>query len=231
VRYAPVLLWAALCCWAGPAAAAGRRAEALEVRAVRATEPPVLDGRLDDRAWVEAAIAGSKTTGFVDPGGLRLMEHQPAVYLAWDDAGLYFAARFYGPAPAQPAKPRVPGEFCWDDDVIQIFLEPGLDGRYLNFEVNSIGQSTSGRIGAACVRTAGYWTAEISVPWSVLGTVPSAGNTMGLNIAGFQFANRDWITWSPTYGGFHNPLRFGYLRLGPPPAVRKIPASAREDDF
>jgi len=57
---------------------------------------PVLDGVLGEQEWKSAVRLG----GFAVQHSLKLAKHQPAVYLAWHDAGLLVALD----APLQPGK-------------------------------------------------------------------------------------------------------------------------------
>jgi hypothetical protein len=216
--------------------AAGRRGEVLEVKAVKTTKPPLMDGRLNDRIWVEAGLYGGKITGFVDSTGQQLLEYQSVGYGAYDDMNLYIAYQSYEPETGGLVAKSTGENFNFMDDLLQIFLEPELKGRYLHYGINCEGKTSIDIVKASAFRCKDYWSVEVSIPWEKLGVVPEKGKMLGFNIAGQKTAQRSagstWITWAPTYGGFHNPVRFGYLILGSEiPVLRKIPERVEEDIF
>jgi hypothetical protein len=217
--------------------AAGARGEALEVKAVKIHTPPVLDGRLDDRAWVEAALYGGKITGFVDFTGRHLVEYQSVVYIAYDNDNLYIAYQSFEPDVNAVVAESTTEKFSWGDDLVQIFLEPQINSRFVHYGINSGGKTSMDIITAAASMNKNYWSVEISIPWKVLGIIPERGKLIGFNAAAQKTVqsvtgkSSGWITWSPTYGRFNNPLRFGYLVLGSEVPVARIPETEEEDIF
>ncbi|MDO9542958.1 MAG: sugar-binding protein [Kiritimatiellia bacterium] len=217
---------------AGGVMAAAPKGTVMELKVVQASVGPVLDGKLDDRAWLEAGLYGSKASGFVDATGAKLAEYQPVVLAAYDQENLYVAVKSFVPDSDKLVANSKPGEFSWGDDLIQMFFEPALDGWYVHYGINSKGVTTLDAVKAATAIAKTYWVLEIAVPWKVLQVTPQEGMLMGFNIAGCQVAaGGGWITWMPTYGGFHNPERFGYLALGSVLPVKKLPVKVEEDDF
>jgi len=208
----------------------GVKGEVPEVKVVKTNSPPILDGKIDDQTWLEAALYGSKLTGFVNATGTELIEYQPIVFVAYDDKNFYLAVRTY--LPGTKNLQREKKEFSIDNDLIQIFLEPKMDGRYVQYMVNWDGASSHPGINAVGLFDKIFWTVEISIPWELLNIIPREGEIIGFNVCGAQSSTgAGWITWSPTYGGFHNPSRFGYLILGSKLHIKKIPTKIEEDDF
>src|SRR5437867_4198254 len=76
-----------------PAAASSPLAAPQLVRAVRATRPVTIDGTLNDAIWQTA----ERVTGFVqrDPNEGAQPTESTVVYVVYDDAALYIAARLY----------------------------------------------------------------------------------------------------------------------------------------
>src|SRR5262245_34817720 len=69
------------------------------VAAHRTDAPPVLDGRLDDPVWSEAAFVEDLhvvvSNEFGEPA------ERSRIYVAFDDDNLYFGARFWDSKPEQ----------------------------------------------------------------------------------------------------------------------------------
>lgn len=159
----------------------------------RTASAPVIDGRLDDAAWLDAAW----TADFVDIEGDA--KPRPAwatnVKMCWDEAGFYVAARL--------VEPHVWGSLTERDAVIyhdndfEVFLDPDGDNHlYYELEINALGTEWDlllvkpYRDGAPAVnawdiqglRTAVHvdgslndpgdedrgWNVEIAFPWEVL---------------------------------------------------------------
>jgi len=154
-----------------------------ELTAPFCVAPPILDGRLDDQCWQTAAVVDRV---FAYPG------NQPAegvrFKLAWDRQWLYIAALITHPRPQGiHAKIRERDGSVHQDDSIEIFLDPGTEGRlYYHYVLNAANvraeqQKTRNAGGdydadrqwdipwrsAVCVTDAG-WQAEVALPLSVL---------------------------------------------------------------
>ena len=56
----------------------------------------------------------------------------------------------------------------------------------------------------------GAYTVEVRIPFKDLAPPPKPGAKWGANF--FRFVP-DEAAWSPTYGGFHSPARFGTIRF------------------
>ena len=126
-----------LCLAAAQAAAesAGRKS----IVAHRAATPPVLDGRLDDALWGEAAFVEDLhivvSEEFGTPG------ERSRVYVAYDEDNLYFAARFFDSKPGTiVAKVLNKRDVSFGEDGFSVTLDPFDQGRtgYM-FDVNPNG--------------------------------------------------------------------------------------------
>ena len=136
---APVILWAVLCL---PAAAIAEDDDTPPRKAITATrteDPPVLDGRLDDAVWQQAAFVEDLhivvSDEFGEPG------QRSRVYVAYDDDNLYFAARFWDSKPDQVvAKVLNKRDVSFGEDGFSVTLDPYDQGRsgYM-FDVNPNG--------------------------------------------------------------------------------------------
>ncbi len=154
--------------------------------AVRAVQPPIIDGRLDDAVWRTAALIDT----FVQE---EPVEGAPAtekteVRVAYDSERLYFSIYAHYSDPGLVRVNRSDRDKLDNDDTVAIFIEPFLDYlRGYSFSVNGYGvqrdsmvvvqnaQSNSGgetsfnvlfSSGGQIVEDG--WTAEISVPYKSL---------------------------------------------------------------
>ncbi len=122
-----------------PAAALGILAGRPSVTAVRAGQPPQIDGNLDDAIWQRA----TRITEFVQQSPL---EGQPAtedteVYVAYDDTHIYFGLYAHYSEPSMMRANRVDRDQAFfGDDLISVYFDPFLDQqRAYVFSVNGYG--------------------------------------------------------------------------------------------
>ncbi len=98
--------------------------------------PPIIDGRLDDRAWAGAAWSEP----FVDiEGGRRPAPgRRTRVRMAWDSSALYVAAELEEPDLWATITTR--DAVIFHDNDFEVFLDPDGDGRaYFELEINALG--------------------------------------------------------------------------------------------
>lgn len=200
--------------------------------------PPALDGMLDDACWEKAAfierlyLFGKDGTG--DAASFRL---------ARDDQWLYLAVRIKHPRP-ESIQPRIRERdgSVHQDDSIEIFADPGTDGRlYYHYILNAANvraeQQKTRQAGgdyhtdrqwdlpwrsAARVTDTG-WQAEIALPLSVLGA-HGVLEKLRLNLCVNlvvpvidpmgQLAHYERVSliWSPVFSQFHEPFRFAHIQ-------------------
>ncbi|MDP6506231.1 MAG: sugar-binding protein, partial [Planctomycetota bacterium] len=99
------------------------------------SKPPVIDGKLDDKAWPKIQpfspflISGTKTPAPI----------QTEVKACFDGGALYFAI-----VCLDPSSPKLKAKYdrrdgpLWEDDAIEIFINPD-DRTYYQFILNSKG--------------------------------------------------------------------------------------------
>ena len=205
---------------AGPAAGfaigGGRRS----VQAQRTTQPPIIDGRLDDAAWRDAVLITDFTQ--TNPVEGAPPTERTEVRIAYDADHLYFAFYAHYTDPSQMRANRADRDGFWRDDWIAVMFDPFLDQqRAYRFSVNAYGiqgdaiirggRSMRGppggggdyswdalfETGGAIVRDG--WTAEMAIPFKSL-RYPSRGD--GEHRWGFQITRTlqtkdETLVWAP----------------------------------
>ena len=201
---------------AGFAIGGGRRS----VQAQRATEPPIIDGRLDDAAWRDSVLITDFTQ--TNPVEGAPPTERTEVRIAYDADHLYFAFYAHYTDPAQMRANRADRDRFRRDDWIAVMFDPFLDQqRAYRFSVNAYGiqgdailrggRSMRGppggggdsswdalfETGGAIVRDG--WTAEMAIPFKSL-RYPSRGageHRWGFQITRTMQTKDETVVWAP----------------------------------
>jgi len=232
-----VLLGVASCSdpGAGPAKLAGR-GQVPTIRALRASGPIAVDGRLDEPAWkraLEVPLVNS-----LDGSTPRW---ETVARVLWDERNLYvaFEARddrvFVRPG-------RRDGDAIWEDEVVEVFVDPTGTGRgysevdvspanvrfearfeYPRSDLAAARSWRSGAVTAARVdRDAGGdrgFVVEMAIPLeSVRGAaaMPRPGDRWRVNLYRLETRNGAGVLEGQAFSpplrpDFHSPDRFGWL--------------------
>jgi Domain of unknown function (DUF5916)/Carbohydrate family 9 binding domain-like len=180
--------------------------------AVRASSPPVIDGRLDDRVWSQAA----PLSGFLqrDPD-----EGEPAiddtfVRIAYDDDALYVGAHMVDREPAAIVRQLSRRDAAVDADALIVYLDPHHDHLTgAQFAVSAAGVQRDALIyndsfldsswdavwESAVTIDADGWNVEMRIPLSQLRFPKAERYTWGINVQRFvQRRNEsDWLQLVP----------------------------------
>lgn len=175
---------------------------------------PRCDGSLSGGEW----DAAGKLEGF-----FRALDGRPAArpttVLLGHDGSTLFIAWLCGGQPEPSAADRPRDGAVWEDDAVEVFLQPPGSSGYYHFAVNAAGQqydayaegglnaSWNAEWQAAAGRERDGWVVEMAIPFSVVGGQPT-----GFWRANFGREEADAkvaTCWAPTFGGFHTPSRFG----------------------
>jgi hypothetical protein len=205
---APVIMWAMLCLPAAATAADDGAVTRKAIAALRTEHPPILDGRLDDPVWQDAAFVEDLhivvSDEFGEPG------QRSRVYVAYDDDYLYFAARFWDSNPDQVvSKVLSKRDVSFGEDGFSVTLDPYDQGRsgYI-FDVNPNGMRSEaiytdadrqnwdweGIWDAAGRRDGEGWTAESAIPLKTLSFDPSR-DAWGVNFTRWHGADNEQFGW------------------------------------
>lgn len=217
------------------------RTEIPRLRVPRASVPPVLDGRLDDAVWADAAT----TERFVDTMSGTHAAPEARAWLAYDDEALYVAFEVDDVLLRSDFEGH--DAHLWEQDAVELMIDPDGDGRsYVELQVSptnlvfdtwfdsSRAPQPFGHVGwSSGLRSAveargtpndddedrGY-VAEIAIPWSAFASIgtpaarPSSGDEwrVALYVLDAGAAGQAGVGWSPPLiGDFHVPDRFGRL--------------------
>jgi len=213
--------------------------------AVRTPQAPVLDGKLDDAAWDEAAVADE----FVLYGKASPATQQSDARVLWDDSHLYIGMRCFDADLGKLKKTiaRRDGPVFGDDCIEVFFIPPDnpllakapARERYFHLSVNALGARYDEIGYEAPARWNGKWTVktsergdrwelEIAIPWTDLKSQPEDGTVWDINFNRGLPARgpvREYSGWSLTFAGFHDPAHFGkliFLDRWPEPGSRTI---------
>jgi uncharacterized lipoprotein YddW (UPF0748 family) len=184
--------------------------------------PPAMNANLSDSTWQKAARITIKTSNL----GLDIT--QPTeVLLLRDSTKLYVGFRVIEPHLGL-LKSSVTAHDgpVFDDDSVELFLQPANQAKpapYFHFAANCNGtkfeeegtyQQWSENWEAATGRETDAWTAEFIVPYQSIRTkAPDASTVWRVNFCRNRFVTggKESSCWSPTYGTYHTPIRFGTL--------------------
>ena len=152
---------------AGEAVQAGYRIVRPVVRPPRLPRPPVIDGRLDDAVWDEAA----HITELVQR---RPLDGAPAseasdVYLAYDSDNLYVGVHAHYSSPAMLRANRRDRDENIEDDLFLIYFDPFLDRqRAYVFTVNGYGVQGDAILRAGAMGGGRFGVPRGDASWDVL---------------------------------------------------------------
>ncbi len=180
------------------------------VPATRISQPPVIDGRLDDAAWREA----EPVTDFHQ---IRPVEYaQPSrlteVWVLYDEDTLYIGARMHDERPDLITANilRQGQRLTLSEDRFGVLISPFNDGQsgyafYVNpnsVRDNAIFQETTfmrwewdGIFQAAAVRDDDGWTAEMAIPFKTLSFDPR-NSDWGISFQRSIAREREFIGWT-----------------------------------
>lgn len=173
-----------------------------------------IDGKLDESAWQDAPTIPE--LGLLVSG--RPASEKTEVWVLAGKRGLTVAFRCHESSlPALKAELTTRGAPLYRDDDIEIFLQPPGAEAPLQFAVNPLG-TQSDSFGndsdwlAAAVLADSAWTAEIFIPFEVLGmdTPPQPGDIVPAQFGRQQKPKLETTSWTPCRA-FRDPNCFGEL--------------------
>src|SRR6266705_1981811 len=227
----------------------GPPAALAEVRASRLAQPIAVDGVLAEAAWQQ----GVRVSRFIqrDPIEGAQPSESTVVYVAYDDAALYVAARLYDGHPDSIEARLGRRDAQLDSDRFTVFLDPYHDKRSgFYFGINAAGTLYDGTLfnddwdddtwdgvwEGKVTRDASGWTIEMRIPYSQLRFVKSPQYVWGINFRR-DIARKnefDYIVYTPRDGrGFVSrfPDLIGIERIEPPRRLEIMPYATSRAAF
>lgn len=182
-----------------------------QLKAVRTSLPIVLDGRLDEPAWANAAVIESDDLHQILPVEYSTPTQRTRFLVLYDNDALYLAADMHDDQPElMTAKVlRQGGNNSWLDDQFNIWLDPFNDKRSgYRFQVNPHGVRQEGlaRSGdqvqwqwngiwqAEAQQGDDGWAVETRIPFKTISFNPET-DTWGLNLNRRVARNNETMGW------------------------------------
>ncbi len=200
-----------LFCSLSPALHAGVAGEGRtkQVAAAKAQSPPVIDGKLNDPIWQLAPSDDRFTQRRPNDGTAPSV--RTTVQVAYDSDNLYFGIQAYDPNPGKISARLARRDSLVDSDNIEIFLDSrhDHDNGYW-FRINAAGVLADAQIhdnsrlnlqwnavwrGAAHIHETG-WSAEMSIPLSVLRFSKGNNPLFGLNLKRTIRRSGEVVQWA-----------------------------------
>ncbi|MEM7349643.1 MAG: DUF5916 domain-containing protein [Acidobacteriota bacterium] len=186
-------------------------AEAYRLEASRLAEPIALDGRLDESAWRQAAVASGFTQREPEPGVPA--SERTEVRVVFDEKTLYIGILAFDADPeAIIAREMQRDGGLFRDDSVIVLLDTFDDDRNTYFfETNPVGARTDSLVtdegrdtnfewdgvwDVASRRTAEGWVAEMAIPFSTLRFDPHA-EAWGFNVRRQIRHKNEQAFWAP----------------------------------
>src|SRR5688572_3196257 len=173
-------------------------APSLELRAVRAPRPPVIDGKLTDESWAQVQPASNFTQRDPDEG--KPATERTEVRFLYDDEALYVGARLFDAEAHLIARRLSRRDNSADADLLSVYLDPmhdRLTGAVFrvsasNVQQDSILYNDSWQDGSwdavwdsqVTVDDDG-WSVEMRIPLSQLRFPLAERHTWGVNVERF----------------------------------------------
>jgi len=212
-----------------------------QVRAVRLAQPVTIDGFLLEPMWQSA----ERVSAFLqrDPKEGEAASESTMVYIAYDDAALYIAARLYDSHPDSIVARLARRDQGTSSDRFTVYIDPYHDKRSgFYFGITAAGTLHDGTLlnddwdddswdgvwEGKVSRDALGWIAELRIPYSQLRFVKQTQYVWGINFRR-DIARRneyDFLVYTPKNGsGFVSrfPDLVGIERIEPPRRLEVMP--------
>jgi hypothetical protein len=182
------------------------------IRAVRATAPPIIDGRLTDEAWTGAPVAEGFTQRDPDEG--RPASERTQIRIVFDDTAVYIGARMFDGEPGRIDRRLSSRDSDPDADRLTVYLDPlrdRLTGAIFRVSAANVQQdaalhndswwdNTWDAVWQSQVATDDDgWSAELRIPLSQLRFASLDRQTWGINVERFVRRKNEysWLEMVP----------------------------------
>ena len=215
--------------------------------------PIVVDGKLDDKAWTDIAVASTGSMRELQTG--RLPIYATSIKSQWQRGSLYFAIRCDEEPGTEPniAATKNGDQAIWYGDVVEFLINTDSH-HYYQIAVNPAGTIVNIDRGADRSRWTNWdsqaevathiaddhWTIEIRIPVTadendplhqVIGRKPTVSLPWHINVCRQRIrdSGSEYSAFSPTgTTGFHEPMKFAHFYGG---NSRQFDADETVSDF
>jgi hypothetical protein len=186
----------------------------------RPSVAPVIDGEVAaDPAWTNIPAV----TGFSILGDGFTATKQTTAQACWDDQAFYVAVTCEEPDAPALHMTIIDGGNFWEDDGLEIFVQPGGDQVY-QFGVTArgakgayLGYADVTKFQAAARMGKGFYSIELRVPCEVLHAKPKVGDAWFGNVCRNIWTTTSggdkFTSWAPLKVQFAEPDNFAVLSL------------------
>ena len=214
-----------------------------DYRVPRASEPPKLDGVLDDPVWTQAPMPTGQWVSYSPNRGDKMPDvYKTDVRIAYDDRNVYFAFHCFDNEPAKIRTNVAKRDSSFSDDWIALSLDSAATGQaaYHLFsnpsasQMDALNTSASGEqfdadmvwFSAAKTTSDGY-VVEVQIPLQTLRF--SGGDEVRMNLVFFRKVSRigysyAWPEMRPGQWVFDRPSRLIFSNLKPRRLVELLPS-------
>jgi hypothetical protein len=206
----------------------GREARAqFDIAAVRATktlkalridEPIVVDGRLDEPAWMRAEVGRDFYQQEPQEGALTTEPSE--IRFLYDDRALYFGGTFFDSDPRGGIVDELKRDFAGrNGDIVGLIIDTFGDYNAYNFNVNPAGaqrdtqsyedgrqfnENWDGVWTAVTTKFEGGWTLEVMIPFRTMRFPEADEQRWGVNVFRLIRRKNEFTYWSPQPRQFSN---------------------------
>ena len=182
---------------------------------------PKMDGTLSDPVWRTLPPLSFRTISGEQP------KEKTVVRVGYTPEGLYIGvdAEEKNAGGIRCAQSKRDG-YVWQDPSIEIFLDPkftrstyrqlafNADGvQYDTDDISNVDWNGQWQVRTAKKADGSGWTAEAFLPFCDMKIDEFAGPVFGFNVCRNNPRYNELSSWAPTFGTFHEPLRFGHLKF------------------
>jgi len=195
---------------------------------IRATESPVIDGKLDESFWTQANTG----MGFLENGDAVPVNVDTSTFVAYDDENLYIGFECHEPQMDDLVeRVRKRDGSAWKDNAVEIFLDPqNTREEFYQFVITSAGALLDGRkigekefdvswnvtIGSdieyKIQKGVESWTIECRISFGVIGmSTPQPGDSIRFNLVRDRTLSGgvdEMSALAPTLGKLHASRKF-----------------------
>lgn len=182
---------------------------------------PKMDGTLSDPVWRSLPPVSFRTVNGEQP------KEKTFLRVGYTPEGLYVGidATEKNSGEIRCTQSKRDG-YVWKDPSIEIFLDPkftrstyrqlafNADGvQYDTDDISDVDWNGQWQVRTAKKADGSGWTAEAFLPFCDMKIDEFTGPVFGFNVCRNNPRSNELSCWAPTFGTFHEPLRFGHLKL------------------